>query len=170
MYNTAKESPKPNQYGIFSSLLHKTIKNSSNPVWKGGPFFFSHPVESVPAFENSPLHCVELNAWYPYLEKKCKCKSSCFFDTGLSCENSRFFGTETLWAFLVPMRYVSDLGKKIVGKEQMLSTGIRVFFDKRKQLVTHTQKQLPLWQKEEICILIVCARWGRIFSKRRAIL
>ena len=31
----AKESPKPSQYGIFSSLLHKTINNSSNLVWKG---------------------------------------------------------------------------------------------------------------------------------------
>ena len=28
----AKESPKPNKHGIFSLLLLKTIKNSSNPV------------------------------------------------------------------------------------------------------------------------------------------
>ena len=42
MYNMANKSPKPNQYGILSSLLPKMIKKSSS--MRGGPFILSHPV------------------------------------------------------------------------------------------------------------------------------
>ena len=47
MDTTAKELPKPNLYGILSSLLPKMIENRSNFVWQGCPFFICHPVSGI---------------------------------------------------------------------------------------------------------------------------